>query len=319
VARDRIGGRRATSPVKIRIETMRTTNLHWISALSIVAALTACPAEENADGTGDGASTGGTDDQSASSTMSASETSATMSASTTTATTATTEDTESESETEPGTISVTMTSPTGEDPLPNGAMCEENEQCESMMCFVVGPLGGICGDCLSDADCADTTGGGCSIPNPLSTPPQGAECNMGQQGEGCMSDAVCVDGGLCAVILDVPGILTASTCGECLTDAECTDGALCSPSYDVAELSGVKACVAPGSVPDGEGCDLLSGTGNDACMSGFCQPADVLGVIELGVCSGCATDDDCTEPEVCLPPEVVVATGLVAGGCGMMP
>ena len=142
---------------------------------------------------------------------------------------------------------------------------------------------------------------------------------MGQQGEGCMTDAVCVDGGLCAVILDVPGILTASTCSECLDDEGCTEGNLCSPSYDVAELSGVKTCVPPGSVPDGEGCDLLSGTGNDACMSTYCQPADVLGMLELGVCSACATDDDCTDPEVCLPPAVDLMTGLVAGGCGMMP
>jgi hypothetical protein len=297
---------------------MRTTNLHWISALSIVAALTACPAEEDPSDTGADESTGGTDDPSASSTMSASETSATMSASTTTATTTTTEP-ETDSETEPGTISVTMTTTTGEDPLENGEMCDSNDQCISMMCFVVGPLGGICGECLTDADCTDVTGGGCSIPNPLSTPPEGAMCNMGEQGEGCMTDDVCVDeGAVCAVILDVPGILTASTCSECLDDAGCTDGALCSPSYDVAELSGVKTCVPPGSVPDGEGCDLESGTGNDACMSGFCQPADVLGVLELGVCSGCATDEDCTEPEVCLAPTVDLMTGLAAGGCGMM-
>jgi hypothetical protein len=292
---------------------MRTTNLHWISALSIVAALTACPAEDDGEETTN-AETTSNDTEDPSTTMSSTDPSGTMSASTTVSTSVSDTEDPSDTDTEPGTISVTMTTTTGEDPLPNGSMCDDNSQCESAMCFVVGPLGGICGDCLTDADCE---GGGCSIPNPLSTPPEGAECNMGEQGEGCMSDAVCADGGLCAVILDVPGILTASTCSECLDDAGCTDGALCSPSYDVVNLSGVKTCVPPGSVPDGEGCDLAT-TGNDACMSGFCQPADVLGVLDLGVCSGCATDADCTEPEVCLVPEVSLMEGLIAGGCGMM-
>lgn len=298
----------------MRSDTMRTTNLHWISALSLVAALTACPAEDDPSGTADDSSTGGTDDPTASGTMSASETSATMTTSATSASTSATTTPDTDSETEPGTISVTMTTTTGEDPLENGEMCDDNSQCISEMCFVVGPLGGICGECLTDADCAETTGGGCSIPNPLSTPPEGAACNMGEQGEGCMTDAVCADGGVCATILDVPGILTASTCSECLDDAGCTDGALCSPSYDVAELSGVKTCVPPGSVPDGEGCDLET-TGSEACMSGFCQGADVLGVLELGVCSGCAEDTDCAMGEMCAPPMVDLMMGLIAGGC----
>lgn len=289
---------------------MRTHKLHWISGLALaVSFLTGCAKD---DGTDTGAETTGTPDDSTStdptnpSSMSMSETtSMTMTSATTTT---------DPSMTEPSTITVSTETTAGPDPLPNGEMCDDNAMCESAMCFVVGPLGGICGECLSDADCAASTGGGCSIPNPLAMPPQGAECNMGEPGEGCMSDEVCADEQVCAEILNVPGILVASTCSECIEDAGCDKGQLCSPQYNVAELSGVKTCVDPGTVKDGIGCDL-DGTGNDACASGFCQPADVLGVLELGVCSACATDEDCMNGDVCVPPAIDLEAGLVAGAC----
>ena len=285
---------------------MRNHNFHWISALSLAlgVAVTGCAKDEDAD-TSAAESTGGTtDDPSVTATMSASETSATMT------TTMTTDDTDAT--TEPGTITNVEESTTAPpEPLPNGEMCDDNSMCISELCFVVGPLGGICGDCLTDADCE---GGGCSIPNPLASPPSGAECNMGEPGEGCMSDAVCADGQLCAEILNVPGILVASTCGDCVSDADCEAPLLCSPSYDVANLSGVKTCVPVESVADGEGCDL-AGSGNEACMSTHCVGADVLGVLELGVCNPCAADADCAAMETCAPPTVDLMAGLVVGGC----
>ena len=121
-------------------------------------------------------------------------------------------------------------------------------------------------------------------------------------------------GQLCAEIPKVPGILVASTCGDRGSDAGSEAPTLCSPNYDVANLSGVKTCVPVESVADGEGCDLAT-SGNESCMSGFCVGADVLGVLELGVCNPCGADTDCAAMETCAPPTVDLMAGLVVGGC----
>lgn len=201
-------------------------------------------------------------------------------------------------------------------PQPNGTMCEENTECESGFCFYIAVLGGICGECLVDSDCDM---GGCSLPNPLAQPPVGAHCNMGEPGAGCMSDEICQDGLQCATILEVPDILTASTCSECLTDGDCTAPQLCSPSYDVLNISGEKVCVDPGSVMNGEGCDF-AGTGDMACMSGICAMTDIMGLLQVGVCGECEADGDCMAPDVCNPADVDIVTGMVTPPtCGPMP
>lgn len=192
-------------------------------------------------------------------------------------------------------------------PMPNGASCDDNSGCESGFCYYISVLGGICGECNADTDCPS---GGCSLPNPLADPPVGAHCNMGEPGAGCMSDDVCTDGYQCATILEVPGILEASTCSECLTDADCTDGQLCSPTYDILNISGQKLCVDPGTVENGQGCDQL-GTGNMACMSGLCATVDIMMLLQVGVCGDCSVDADCTAPDICLPADIDITTGDV--------
>jgi hypothetical protein len=202
------------------------------------------------------------------------------------------------------------------EPQENGAACELDEECISGYCYVIDLLGGICGECNADADCE---AGGCSLPNPLAVPPVGAHCNMGEPGAGCMSDDVCQDGYVCATILEVPGILEASTCSECLTDADCDTGLLCSPTYDVLNISGQNLCREPGSVPNGEGCNFM-GTGDDACMSGLCAMVDIMMLLQVGVCGDCEVDVDCTAPDVCLPADIDIATGMVTPPtCGPMP
>ncbi|MBL8944696.1 MAG: hypothetical protein JNK45_16165, partial [Myxococcales bacterium] len=142
-----------------------------ISALSLLIgfAATGCAKDEgDTDPTNAETSGGSTGDPSAtaSATVSASGNSATVTDSETSSA-----ETDPTSDSGPSTVSVTDTATPGDpEPQPNGAMCDTNEECVSAMCFVVGPLGGICGDCLTDADCAGTTGGGCSIPNPLAQP-----------------------------------------------------------------------------------------------------------------------------------------------------
>lgn len=290
-------------------ETMRTTKLLWISNLALVIGLatSGCAKDDSSD---DGADTGASTGDGGTTASSMSATGASMSTTVEPGTTGVGDTTAPGTDSGPGESTGTV------EPQPNGAMCSDNEACESGFCYVAGILGGLCGECLTDDDCAATTGHGCSIPNPLANPPQGALCNDGSQGAGCNSDAVCIDGNVCAEILNVPGVLSASTCSQCVDDAGCTDGTLCSPSYDVLGLSGTKDCVEPGSVPNGSGCDQ-NGSGDDACLSGHCAVASVMGLLDLGVCSECSADEDCPggAPGSCVAPSVDLNTGLVAGTC----
>jgi hypothetical protein len=214
--------------------------------------------------------------------------------------------------TDDGSDGATIGMDDGPDPVPDGGMCTEDAECMSGQCFDGGLLGGICGECNEDADCTE---GGCSVPNPLAGTP--SVCNMGEMGGGCETTDVCMDGLVCALILDVPGVITASTCSQCEDDAGCTDQ-LCAPTYNVSEISGFKSCVDPMSVADGLGCDL-EGSGDMQCASGICAGADVMGFLELGVCSECRNVDG--EPEGCMPGQVCMdasvdlAMGLIAGVC----
>ncbi len=292
-------------------ETMRTTKLHWISNLALLIGLAApgCAKDEPGDTGAGSEGSSGNDSSTGAGSMSAS-TANTMSATTDPGSTDAGETSAGGSE---GTSGGSESSGGG-DPQPNGAMCSDNSGCESGFCFVAGILGGLCGECLTDEDCADGAGHGCSIPNPLANPPQGAVCNDGTQGAGCMTDAVCVDGNVCAEILNVPGVLQASTCSECLDDSGCMGGTVCSPTYDVLNLSGTKDCVDPESVPNGSGCDQ-NGSGDSACLSGYCAVASVMGLLDLGVCSECKVDADCGPAGTCMAPSVDLNTGLIAGVC----
>jgi hypothetical protein len=280
----------------------RSIDMHvkrWV-VLGAVAVFTAgCPADEDTDTGADG--TGGNDESSSGGSVGM-----TGQMSTSVGTSAGTEMTLGTAE-ESGDVPV---------PMENGASCEADEECVSGYCYVIELLGGICGECNTDADCDN---GGCSLPNPLSSPPIGAHCNMGEPGAGCMSDEICEEGYVCATILEVPGVLEAATCSECLVDADCDAGMLCSPSYDILNISGQNLCREPGSVPNGEGCDF-DGTGDDACMSGLCAMVDIMMLVQVGVCGDCEVDIDCTAPEVCLPADIDIVTGTVTPPtCGMMP
>lgn len=279
----------------------------WIVLGSMLSAMSAgCPAEENGDDTGGNPTSVGTEETGDTLSTSDSMTGQMTTASTSVGTSMSTADAGSSDESTTGPA----------EPQENGAMCEVNEECISGFCFYINLLGGICGECLVDSDCPD---GGCSLPNPLAQPPVGAHCNMGEPGAGCMSDDICQDGYVCATILEVPNILMANTCSECLDDSGCTAPQLCSPTYDVLNISGQKLCVDPGTVPNGEGCDFM-GTGNDACMSGLCAMVDIMGLLQVGVCGDCAVDADCTAPDVCLPADIDIMTGMVTPPtCGPMP
>jgi hypothetical protein len=197
--------------------------------------------------------------------------------------------------------------PTGA--APNGATCTANLECESGMCFLAGILGGVCGECLVDADCR----WGCSPPNALSDPPAGAYCSDGSIGGGCQSSDACQRGLVCKAIIDVPGVLTQLTCGECLDQIDCLAAQLCSPDIVITDFTGAWYCIDPGSKALGEFCDY-SGTGDAECASGFCGIADIMSLLQFGVCSECVADGDCGAG-TCEPPTVDLDGTVTPGTC----
>jgi hypothetical protein len=215
----------------------------------------------------------------------------------------------SASETAPVTVT-TYDSATGGEPQP-GVDCSEDAECASGHCYVVGILGGVCGECTSDEDCPD---GGCTPPNPLAVPPEPSVCNTGTLGDGCDSDAVCEGILYCATVIDIPGVIVVNTCSQCRGDFDCSAGQLCSPMSDITSFSGVKLCVDPGSQPLGASCDQ-QGSGDQACTTGHCATADVMGLLQVGVCSECETDMDCPLDTQCHPPEVDLSQGYLPGYC----
>lgn len=221
------------------------------------------------------------------------------------------------------TTGVTTESPCQDTPMqPINSECTDASGCgcDTGKCFVVPALGGFCGECLSDADCSP---GGCSVPNPIAG--VGATCNMGGPGEGCESDAVCVDpaNAICGTLLSVPGIITVSTCGQCKVNADCTDPALpnCTPTYDVLNFKGKLDCIADGALENNSGCSLEDdggmAAGNKACKSGFCGEASVMGLLKLGICGECLSDADCGMGKMCVDPAVDLNAGTLIGAVCM--
>ena len=188
---------------------------------------------------------------------------------------------------------------------PNDTVCTDASGCgcESGKCFIVPAIGGFCGECLADADCA-ATGGGCTVPNPIAM--VGSTCNMGEAGAGCETNEICAtdEASFCGLLLEVPGIIQVSTCGACATGDDClaADPALpnCAPTYDVMNFSGQYVCVADASVPNNEGCNIAVDemdlpVGNASCVSGFCGTATVMGLVKLGICGECNSNADCVK------------------------
>lgn len=191
----------------------------------------------------------------------------------------------------------------GPDEVPDGEDCECDEQCASNVCYSVPLLGAKCGECKTDADCPD---GGCTPPNPLAG--DGSFCNMGEMGDGCDDDASCQDGLTCEELINIGGgAFIVSGCSPCATDADCEAGQLCSPEIDVANFEGQWWCVDEGSVENGKACDH-EGNGDMACASGICAVADIPGIVQIGMCGDCRTDDDCPAEETCVEPAIDINT-----------
>lgn len=175
-----------------------------------------------------------------------------------------------------------------------GEMCQTDSECaEDLFCNGVPGFGGICSECSSDADCAT---GNCTF--------QGSYfgCGDGGQGQMCESDEVCGDGLYCAEVVNLGGLFNGNFCSECKVDSDCEDGQLCAPQVefmDLMNISGQRSCIEPKTAPHNQLCDA-QGSGDEQCM-GFCTTADVMGLLQIGVCGECETDSDCMDGGTCNP------------------
>jgi hypothetical protein len=182
--------------------------------------------------------------------------------------------------------------------------------CASGNCFVAGPLGGVCSECDEDADCPGST---CAFGNPTTMTP--AACVPLERPQGCVTADDCPVGMYCPTVFEVPGLLSYAECSECESDRHCMAGQLCVPTYDINAATGHYDCTDPGSVPDGEGCNL-AGDGSE-CASGQCAQASLMEIPIMGVCSPCNEDSDC-KGGTCQLPELLivdVTLQLEPGAC----
>lgn len=205
-------------------------------------------------------------------------------------TTTTTGSTGSTTEASAGFIT-TQGSSTGAMPQPNGSQCESDAGCVSMNCYEIPMAGGVCSECKSDADCIDAgTGISCS----LDAISMQAKCTDGGLGTTCETQESCAEGLICDEVIAGTFGLIPTACGECGESSDCDSGQLCSPKVDFMMLSGYKACVDPGSVQNDELCPT-NDEGDLVCKSGKCGDVLVMGIIKLGVCGDCLSDDDCMD------------------------
>jgi len=208
---------------------------------------------------------------------------------------------------------------------PNDSTCTDASGCgcASGKCFIVPAIGGFCGECTEDADCA-ASGGGCTVPNPIAM--KGSTCNMGEAGAGCETDEICAteEAPACGLLLEVPGIIQVSTCGACASNEDCIavneKTPNCTPTYDVEKFSGQFVCVENASVANNDGCNhKKDGQGNvlgdAACESGFCGEANVMGLVKLGICGECRSNADCVKigKQTCSDPSVDLNAAALQG------
>ncbi|MFO7565726.1 MAG: hypothetical protein R6X02_23995 [Enhygromyxa sp.] len=188
-----------------------------------------------------------------------------------------------------------------------GDQCQADTDCaEDLFCNGVPGFGGICSECGSDADCRE---GNCTF---LGTY---FGCGDGSLGQQCESDEVCGEDLHCAEVVNLGGLFNGSFCSECKIDDDCPDGQLCAPQIEfmnLMDISGQRACIDPGTAPNNQLCDA-DGAGDEQC-EGWCTTADIMGLLEVGVCGECETDDHCTEG-TCMP-AMVGFDGFAGSVCG---
>ncbi|MCA9717820.1 MAG: hypothetical protein H6713_04950 [Myxococcales bacterium] len=293
------------------MSTIRLRLFHVATAalLSTTLALTAC---------GDSSDPGRTDSNSESDGESTDGNSSSTSGDTTAGPTSDpgTGSSSSSSTTDPGTsddsaafLTNGMQTTTDAGPLPNGSMCSADSDCESMKCYEIPMLGGLCSECKTSSDCPPETPS-CS----LDALTMQAKCVEAAPGVQCTSDAVCEGAGLVCTSV-IPGIELLfpefQTCGECTKNGgECMDGQVCNGQLDLMNFGGYTQCIDPGTVPNDSLC-----FSNEACTSGICNKTMIDGVplLTIDICGECASDQDCQGNSTCMPGSIDIMGGGLSG------
>lgn len=201
----------------------------------------------------------------------------------------------------------TSTGPDG--PLPNGAQCMADSECESGNCYIIPMVLGVCSECNEDSDCPPEKAS-CSL-DVLSMQ---AQCVVPEPGAQCESDATCMAGGeelYCEGVIPGLELFLPNTCGECRDDNDCENGQLCNSNIDIMSFGGYKACVDPGSVDNDGFC-----SSNEVCSSGHCNETAFEGLpipISFEICGECSTDEDCMGG-TCVPGSVSMG-GAMGSTC----
>jgi hypothetical protein len=188
-----------------------------------------------------------------------------------------------------------------------GDQCSSQGDCaEGLHCNGVPGFGGICSECNSDADCEE---GNCTFTGAY------FGCGDGSLGQNCESDEVCGDDLYCAEVVNLGGLFNGNFCSECQTDEHCPDGQLCAPSIEFSgleDVSGHRTCIEPNTAPNDQLCDA-DGAGDEQCI-GYCMTADLMGLIEVGICGDCKTDEHC-DGGTCTP-AMISFSGFSGSTCG---
>ncbi len=205
----------------------------------------------------------------------------------------------------------------GEAPEPAivGRFCWVDSDCiDGEICYVIPGVGGSCGECNSDDDCAV---GGCTPPDSLFSGAQ-ATCNLGAAGDGCQTDEACNDpcAPFCVELATYFELAPVSACGACRTDEDCSgETPFCMPLLDEGEAIGPTACVSAGAIPDHRPC-WPGASGDNACSSGHCSPFIAEGFkTGLGVCGSCTIDADCGADHACVGADIDVGNAFEGSHC----
>lgn len=174
----------------------------------------------------------------------------------------------------------------------NGEHCTDDEQCVSSYCYRFGDLGGFCGSCGDDSDCAL----GCNHPKILSEPIVPSACGNGSLGAGCQDDNACNTEFSCAQVKVSASGVALLACSECSEDSDCSQNQSCAVAFSAQQQQAYRVCRDSNGWGLGQICDT-----DAQCGLGHCETYRFPDGTEVGVCGECKTDAECPLATQCVP------------------
>ena len=151
--------------------------------------------------------------------------------------------------------------------------CVDNDDCPGQVCQV---QTGLCVECVSQADCADS--------------PNGSQCNDFLQ---CSHATSCTHFGECAG--NPKGELCVffeERCGQCRTTSDCGEGTHCSLDFECVPLTDAYCAKIDDDEPYAKGVECVECLSDSHCTgkySPLCSPNNL--------CVECLTNNDCDDPD----------------------